>query len=581
MSGGQDARVRRLEALVLRQQAELDQLRAAVARLTAERDAARVERDEARREAEAARERVRELTRNLAELQGAVQRSGERLRHLVRKEFGAASERLCGHPLILDEVLDFLRADRLEQEAQASDPPAAPVTTSGNDTGAGTGAAAGGASPTGRRGRRRPANAGGRNPLPADLERRVEDYVPPADHPALRQAQDHQVVGTRTLERLAITPPELYVQVLHCPVARIRSATGLTWQETLAPPAVIARGQVDDALLVHSAVEKVADHLPAYRQERRWQRQDLDVPRAKLCRWHIALAGFLTSVAEALLREILAGAVVGIDDTVHRLIVPDQRVCRNGRLWAVASPRGIFYLFTETREGRWITELLADYTGAVMGDGYAGHRQLLLRPGILALFCWAHVRRKFFEAMDARRRTAMLGLIARLYDLEDQLRPLSAPARIVAREQRARPILAQIKELLDAWADDPKIHPGSGIARATAYTRRLWPGLVRYCEIGEADLDNNATERGMRPNALHRKNSLFSASPAGAQAYATLMTLIQSAIHHDLDPIAYLNDIIQDLHFQRRLPEELTPAAYARRTAKRCPVPDRPTTEPV
>jgi hypothetical protein len=289
------------------------------------------------------------------------------------------------------------------------------------------------------------------------------------------------------------------------------------------------------------------------------------IPRAKLCRWHIALATFLGGVAEAIFDEIAEYPVVGIDDTVHRLQVNDRRVCQQARLWAVTAPVGCYYLYSPTREGKWISDLLAGYRGGVMGDAYAGHGRLLKTPDIMALFCWAHARRKFHESEDQPRRKTMLDLIAKLYAIEADLHGATPAERVFARSAKAKPILAEIKAAIDSWAIDSRILPKSGIGIAVNYTRKLWPGLERYATIGHAPIDNNATERAIRPIALHRKNSLFSASEAGAESYSTLLTVTRSALLHHLEPVTYLNDIIQDLHYGRRSAAELTPAQYALR----------------
>ena len=159
----------------------------------------------------------------------------------------------------------------------------------------------------------------------------------------------------------------------------------------------------------------------------------------------------------------------------------------------------------------------------------------------------------------------MLDLIAKLYGIEVDLHGTTAAERVFTRSARAKPILDEIKTTLDAWAMDARILPKSGIGRAVTYASKLWSGLTRYPTMAYAPIDNNATERAIRPIALHRKNSLFSASQAGAEGYATLLTVTQSALLHKLDPIAYLNDIIDDLHHERRTAAELTPIRYARR----------------
>jgi len=351
---------------------------------------------------------------------------------------------------------------------------------------------------------------------------------------------------------------------------RITHASGAVYQETLTPPTVTGRSQVSDAFVIHSAIDKVADHLPSYRQSKRLERFDCLIERSKICRWHITLATFIKPLWEAIFAEIQAEPVIGIDDTVHRLVVADRSVCKQGRLWAISGGAGICYQFTETREGKWITGLLEDYSGAVMGDAYKGHNRLLQREDILALFCWAHVRRKFFDAADKRRRKIMIALIGRLYDLENTLATLPPDERAVQRQQRAQPILAQIHETLCAWQADPTILPKSGIGRATNYTLNLWEGLKRYCTIGAAPIDNNRTERGMRPNALHRKNSLFSATVKGAESYAILLTIIQSALMHGLNPETYLNEVVEAMHHQRLPAAQLTPAAYAAREKTGC-----------
>jgi transposase len=576
---------------ILAQQAEIGQLREALRRCESERAVFHVERDEAQREREAFRAerdqlfcQVADLKRQLTAMVHAVAHADERVRAALRREFGASSERLLGDTQLIPEIAAYMHeqgmaitpdaaatakpegqgADDTQPQADDQDtaavpsqnaaPQAQPGENSGNSTN--------------KKKRKRPASAGGRKPLPPELERRHRTYQPPADHPALRHAAGFDIIGQTQIERLNIGKLDIHVEVITCPVARLKLPQGITCQETLSPPAVIARGQVSDAVLVHSAVDKIADHLPAYRQEMRLARIGIELDRNKLCRWHIALGDFLRPVADEIFTEILRYPVIGIDDTVHRLLVPELTRCQNARIWGITAPTGVYHLFSPTREGTWISTLLADYRGAVMGDAYAGHTELLTRDGIIAIFCWAHVRRKFFESADQQRRRLMLDLIAELYRIEHDLRDATPEARVFARTARAKPVLARIKAQLDAWATDPQVLPSSGIGRAVAYARKLWPGLEQYTTLGNAPIDNNATERCLRAVAMHRKNSLFSASEPGAEAYATLLTLVETAKLHELDPVGYLNDVLADLHHDRRPLAELTPQTYAARTGR-------------
>ena len=553
---------------------QLEQLQHVVVCLRAERDAARTEVMDLRRQFNHCEHQLAETRASLASLAHAVQHADERLKALLRRQFGRASERLFSEEHMIPEILEFIRTERAAREGNVTDPTSAQASSSDSDTtndntgdsNSNNASDAPAASSTGSAqrptGRRRPATAGGRHALPDDIERRHVTYQPAADHPALRHVRGAEIIGQSTHERWCIGPMDVYIEVMTCPVARIVGPTGLTRQETLTPPSVIPRSQVSDAMLVATAVDRIVDHLPNYRQEQRFARFDVHIPRSKLCRWHIDLAHYLQPLDDAILDVILAEPVIGIDDSVRRLLVDGRHTCQHGRLWAVAGTSGVHYFFTDTRGGKWIADVLQGYSGAVMGDAYSGHNQLLARDDILALFCWAHVRRKFYDAADRARRDAMLFLISQLYGIENDLTHSTPVDRRAVRQQRAIPILHQIKTLMEHWHADPAVLPQSGIGKACAYALKRWDGLMRYCDIGAAPIDNNHTERCMRPGALDRKNSLFSASVAGAKAYATLLSLTQSAHLHDLNPVTYLNDVIEIMHYDRRPVSELIPSVY-------------------
>jgi transposase len=569
-----------LEAQVLRLTAQMGQMSALLERLSNEVAVLRLENAELREEntqlrdenaglrAENAQLRAQLASTkcDLANLVSAVSRSDERLRALVRREFGASSERLIADETYIPEILAALQDD---QGVALTDCPGTIDDASQVPAGSGlTGAAASrseSTAPANKAKRRRPARAGGRKPLPEDIERRNRTYVPPADHPAFQNSISHEQIGTTTIERWSIGKIDIHIDCVTCPVVRLHFPQGNVSQQTVSPPAVIDRGQVSDALLAQSAVDKVVDYLPSYRQEQRALRLGVHIPRAKLCRWHMELAEFLESVADAIFAEVCDSPVIGIDDTVHRQQVPDRHRCQQTRLWAVSASDGIFYLHTPTREGAWITDLLSQYCGGVMGDAYSGHNALLKRTDIIAFFCWAHVRRKFFDAADAKRRKIMIDLIAALFGIEKDLKECDASTRSAGRQVRSKPVLDNIKAILYEWGKE--VLPQSGIGRAVNYTLKLWPGLERYVDEGHAPIDNNRTERGMRPVAMNRKNSLFSGSDRGAKGYASLLTVTQTALIHKLDPVSYLNDIIEDIHFGRRPVAELTPKRYAARVA--------------
>ena len=286
-----------METLIRPQAAEIGHLRATVERLQSENTVLRAERDEARAERDALRIEVAQLRQQHADLKqqiagllAAIQHGDERLRRLLRREFGAVSERASADQAYIPEILVALQ--QLDSDLTATDglvaltPAAVSTTLAATD-------------PLEKKStRRRPPTAGGRNQLPADIERRHSTYTPPADPPMLRHALSITPAGTTTIERWSVGKIALHIDVMTCPVVRLHLRGGITTQQTLTPPSVIERGQVSDDLLVQSAVDKVVDHLPAHRQEQRAARIGAVIPRAKHAwsqdsRWHIALATFL------------------------------------------------------------------------------------------------------------------------------------------------------------------------------------------------------------------------------------------------------------------------------------------------
>lgn len=580
-----DSHARRIQALEMRvrkQQVLIDHLQRRNEALTVELKATQHQLQEERAQHALTKQR-------LAELIHAIEHADQRYRNMLRREYGASSERLLGNQELLSACLEELDPDQrdeitaLEQARQQASELVTDMeelSTSSDSSPDKTKAADDNAvdeeeeAETVYVPRRRPPGTGGRKELPADLPCRQIFYVPPDDHPYFANVKASKELGRRIIKRLSLEPLRAVVHDISAPRMRLELKNGIKTIRTMAPPSILGVGQADDTVLIHSACDKVLDHLPSYRQSKRFQRIGLPLARSKLCRWHIAIGEFLEPIAEAILHEITDQAVIGIDDTIHRLIDAELHRCKNGRLWAVAGARDVFYFFSETREGKWIESLLTDYQGAIMGDAYSGHNVLLKREHILALFCWAHVRRKFFEATDDLKRKQALHIIGQLYAIEDTISELPPDEKVASRERAAQPLLAQFKQLLDAWQADQHVLPKSDIGRATNYALGLWDGLCAYVSIGEAPMDNNHTERAMRPNALHRKNSLFSASVRGAEAYATLSTVIQSACLHGLNPEKYLIDIIDVMHFNRLTPSELTPAQYALRIGDKEPVKD-------
>jgi len=185
-----------------------------------------------------------------------------------------------------------------------------------------------------------------------------------------------------------------------------------------------------------------------------------------------------------------------------------------------------------------------------MTDGYAGYNALSKHPNIKHhAVCWAHARRKFIEASKGRKNTAaahqMVALIAKLYQIEREAKDSDPEKRLALRQEKSTLIMEKIKIWLDSKVD--KVLPKSLLGKAVHYTLNLWPKLTVYLSDGDLPIDNNAAENAIRPFVIGRKAWLFSGSPRGAEASATLYSLIETAKANDLEPRAYLNYLFERL----------------------------------
>ena len=337
------------------------------------------------------------------------------------------------------------------------------------------------------------------------------------------------------------------------------------------PACIVPGGKATDELILHLLQAKYGHHLPLNRLEEMAREAGIELPRSTIMDWVRAATDLLAPVAEAIKSETLAAAVIHVDETPVRQLDPGSGTCRTARFWVYRAATGCWFHYTENRKGEHPQMILADYTGFVAADAYAGFDRVFAAGKAIELACWAHVRRKFFEALhppdpkqpdkptrsgDPRADQA-LAKIRELYRIEREIAGLAPDERQRQRHERSRPILDAIKALLDAWA--VTCRPTEPLAKAVTYARNQWDALIRFVDSGIAPIDNNPAENALRPIAVGRKNWLFTGSPDGGASAAIAYTLIQSARINGLNPATYLADIVKAL-LAKTDPAMLTPA---------------------
>jgi transposase len=463
------------------------------------------------------------------------------LEQLLRARYGPRRERVSENQLFLFAVA-LVSAGR-EAPPQAGSEAGSPATED-------------------RRGKRK---GHGRGALPKSLQRQRVVHDLAEDQRQCPQCQGAlQRIGEEVSERLEYVPASLVViqeacQKYACP----KGCTVVTAEKPAAP---IEKGLPGPGLLAHVAVSKYGDHLPLHRQEEIFRRQGVDLPRQTMCDWMRAGADLVSPLYELMKQQVLGSKALQTDDTPVPVLDPQLPRTRTGRLWTyVGDARHPYtvYDYTPTRSRDGPEAFLQAFRGYLQADAYSGYDHFYEEPerGISEVACWAHARRKHYEAQssDLMRATVMLAYIRLLYDVEREARDrkLDGEARRALRQKKSQPILEDIHAYL--VREQPRVLPKSPEGEAIAYTLSNWKALTRYGDDGDLEIDNNGAERSLRGVAVGRKNWMFYGSDQGGRTAAVLTSLIATAQRLAIDPFAYLCDVFERIssHPQSRLAELL------------------------
>jgi len=280
----------------------------------------------------------------------------------------------------------------------------------------------------------------------------------------------------------------------------------------------------------------------------------IDLDRSTLADWVGKSTGLLEPLADAIGRHVLAGQAIFADDTPIKLQAPGTGRTKTARIWTYvrderswsgADPPATWYKFTIDRKGLHPAAHLAGYRGWVHADGYSGFNDLYRSGSSREVDCLAHIRRKFVDIVQSQTSPIAeeaLQRIAGLYAVEKQARGRHPDARVELRQTHATPILDALEDWLEAQL--PRISGKSELAKAIRYALTRIKKLRPYLDHGWLEADNNCAERAMKSVALGRKNYLFVGSEGGGKAAAAAYTLIETAKLNDVDPQAWLTDIL-------------------------------------
>ena len=440
---------------------------------------------------------------------------------LKRHRYGRRSEGLDGHQvsLLQEQIDEDIAALETEVEKRTANPPA-----------------------------KKERSVPKRQPLPPQLPRTVIHHEPDATH---CQCGCQMVrIGEDVSEKLDYTPGTFSVE------RHIRGKWACQSCETLVQepvaPHIIDKGIPTTNLLAQVLVAKYADHLPLYRQQQQYARAGVDLSRSTLADWVGCCGLALTPLVDALREALKQQPVLHADETPVAMLAPGQKRTHRAYVWAYAATRyapiqGVVYDFQPTRSGEAVRTFLKDWKGKLVCDDYSGYKASF-HQGITEVGCLAHARRKFHDVQvttNSPIAEQALQTIGLLYEIEQGGADQKSEERLRVRQAKAKPLLDKFRQWLIGQQE--QVPPGTGIAKAIAYSLKRWEALIRYLDDGDLPIDNNWVENQIRPWALGRSNWLFAGSLRSGQRAANIMSLIQSAKINGLDPQAYLGDVLMRL----------------------------------
>lgn len=400
--------------------------------------------------------------------------------------------------------------------------------------------------------RERARTSTGRKPLPAHLPREVQRIPVPLEEQTCACGKPTKLIGVESSEVLEFEPGQFKVIVYE---REKRACPDGECGVVVAPAAdkVIDKGLPGPGLLAHVLVGKYGDHLPLNRQVGIYARQGVDLAPSTLCDWVRQGVEGLEPVADAIFAQALSSHVMQGDDTGLRVLdggAPGGS--KKGHLWGFVGDRTwVAFKYTETWKGEEARKHVVGRKGWFQVDGYAGFDKMFNVPAaeIFEVGCWSHARRKYHEAFEGGdvRAAVAISIIGKLFAIEreaDAAR-IDPEARRALRQEKSTVILDE----LGAWVVEtlPRAPPKTPLGQAMTYTVNQWKQLRRFLEDGRLELTNNGVERALRMIAVGRSNWLFAGSDAGARRAAVLYTLIGTCRLQDVDPLAYLRDVLDKL----------------------------------
>ncbi|MDI6894831.1 MAG: IS66 family transposase [Bacillota bacterium] len=478
------------------------------------------------------RQRCALLEQENAELTAKVQWLMEQLKLIKRRQFGASSERsVPEQPSFFNEAEKEVRPDEPESTLET-------ITY------------------------RRRKQKGHREAVLGDLPVETIEYrLPPEEQVCPQCGGPMHEMSTEVHEELKIIPAQAkvlrHVRYVYSCRRCEREETNTPMVTAPAPSPVIPGGLASPSAVAYVMNSKYVDGLPLYRQEEQLARLGVELSRQTMANWVIYAADrWLSPLYDRLHEHLLQRDILQADETTVQVLHEDGRAAQTqSYMWLYRTGREpppiVLFDYRTTRASKHPERFLAGFKGYLQVDGYAGYDGL---PGVTLVGCWAHVRRKFDEALkvlppDKRSPPVAaqegLDFCNQLFAIERDLREADPEERYRARLERSRPVL----DAFSAWlrTQSPRVLPKSLLGQAIRYCQSQWGKLQGFLLDGRLELDNNRSERSLKPFVIGRKGWLFCNTPRGARASAIVYSIVETAKENGLIPFEYFRHLFERL----------------------------------
>lgn len=478
-------------------------------------------------------QKIAELQAQVTRLELEKQALAEQLEAIKRRFFGRSSEQI-------EHDSQQQLFDESEQLSQAADEPA-PVAVKSHT---------------------RIPHRKSRKPLAESLPREEIHLELSEEERSCGCGAELVRIGEEVSEKLDVVPAQFVVKRYIRGKYACRSCEGSGDEELPAvriapmPPALIKRGIATPGLLAFILTAKYVDGLPFARQEKSFARFGVELSRQRMADWAMAVGAALAPVIKELLLELRAGPVLLLDETpvqVHGEAGKENTT--RSYMWvgyggAPESPV-VYYHYAPTRATTAAAAIVGDFSGYLQSDGYEVYGRLCReRADLYPVSCWAHARRRFFDARGSSKKAGAaehaLSAIGKLYAAERQLAHVPRNSEFLSKRRKLiEPELEKLEKWLLQKAE--RVPPQSSLGKAVGYTLGQWEKLVRYLESPYLTPDTNRVENKIRPFVIGRNAWQFSGSPRGAEAMAGIYSLVETAKANSIEPYRYLRAVIERL----------------------------------